>query len=159
MTAPQPLPHPGVRIPPPFIYVAGFGLGWLLHRWWPLPITASASRVRVVVAAACIVIWLAFMFGAFVMFLRARTAIIPNRPAASLVTSGPYRFTRNPMYVSLVALYIGVTLIIDSWWPLLLLPVVVLVIQRAVIAREERYLASAFPAEYAAYRQRVRRWL
>ena len=75
------------------------------------------------------------------------------------MTAGPYRLTRNPMYVSLAALYVGVSLFANSWWPLLLLPVVLLAVDRAVIAREERYLAGAFPAEYAAYRARVRRWL
>jgi len=63
------------------------------------------------------------------------------------------------MYLSLVCLYVAVALMLDTWWALVLLPVVVLVIDRAVIAREERYLTAAFPAEYAAYRARVRRWL
>jgi protein-S-isoprenylcysteine O-methyltransferase Ste14 len=63
------------------------------------------------------------------------------------------------MYVGLVALYLGVTLLMNSWWPLFFLPVVVILIDRTVIAREERYLASAFPAEYGAYTKRVRRWL
>ena len=159
MTETSPLPHPGVHFPPPLIFVAGIAIGWLLNRRWPWPITAGASRGRMLIAVLCFTIWLAFMLAAFVTFLRARTAIIPNRPAARLVTSGPYRFTRNPMYVSMVALYVAVTLAINSWWPLLLLPLVVLVLQRVVIAREERYLASAFPAEYAEYRRRVRRWL
>ncbi|HEX6629907.1 MAG TPA: isoprenylcysteine carboxylmethyltransferase family protein, partial [Gemmatimonadaceae bacterium] len=84
---------------------------------------------------------------------------IPNRPATRLATGGPYRLTRNPMYVSLAALYLGVALFANSWWPVALLPLVLLVVDRAVIAREERYLAAAFPDEYAAYRARVRRWL
>jgi protein-S-isoprenylcysteine O-methyltransferase Ste14 len=67
--------------------------------------------------------------------------------------------TRNPMYVSLAVLYVGLTLIVNSWWPLPLLAVVLVVVDRAVIAREERYLAAAFPVDYATYRARVRRWL
>jgi protein-S-isoprenylcysteine O-methyltransferase Ste14 len=67
--------------------------------------------------------------------------------------------TRNPMYVSLVALYLGLMLLINSWWPAIFLPFVVLVVDRFVIAREERYLASAFGAEYDEYRRQVRRWL
>jgi len=63
------------------------------------------------------------------------------------------------MYVSLAALYLAIALIIGSWWPVVLLPLVLLVIQRAVIAREERYLRQRFPAEYPAYCARVRRWL
>jgi len=96
---------------------------------------------------------------AFAKFARARTTIVPNRPSKALVTTGPYRITRNPMYVSLAALYVGLAFVGNSWWPLILLPAVVLIIDRAVIAREERYLAGAFPTEYDAFRRRVRRWL
>jgi len=63
------------------------------------------------------------------------------------------------MYVSLVALYLAVSLLLNSWWPVLFLPLVIFVMGLAVIRREERYLAAAFPEEYAAYRRNVRRWL
>jgi protein-S-isoprenylcysteine O-methyltransferase Ste14 len=159
MATPSPLPHAGVRFPPPLVYLVGLVAGWLLHRWRPLPMTQGASQGRVIGAAVCLLLWLAFAIGAFGTFRRARTTFIPNRPASALVTAGPYRLTRNPMYVSLVALYVGVTLLLNSWWPLVLLPLVVLVIDRAVIAREERYLTDAFPVDYPAYRARVRRWL
>ena len=153
------IPNPGVRFPPPLIYAAGLLVGWLLDRRWPLPMTAPDSPARELLADLCFLVWLAVMVWAFVTFRRARTSTIPNQPAATIVTGGPYRFTRNPMYVSLVALYLAVTLALNSWWPVLFLPLVLLVLLRAVIAREERYLASAFPAEYDAYRRRVRRWL
>lgn len=161
MTAPpRPSPpHPGVHVPPPFIYAAGIAAGWLLHRRWPLPITRGASGAREALAALCFAAWLALFVWALATFRRARTTLIPNRPATALALGGPYRLTRNPMYLSLVALYLAVTLALDSWWPLLLLPLVVLAIDRLVIAREERYLAGAFPAEYDDYRRRVRRWL
>ena len=151
--------HAGVHFPPPLVYVAGFAAGLALHRWRPLSMTSASASARWVVAAAGVVAYVALFVGAFAAFRRARTTLIPNRPAAALVTTGPYRFTRNPMYVSLVALYVGLAAFADSWWPVLLLPLVVVAIDRMVIAREERYLAAAFPAEYAAYRARVRRWL
>lgn len=151
--------HAGVHYPPPLIYVAGIAIGWLLQRWRPLPITTGASAARTVGAVLVFVIYLAFFVPAFAAFRRAHTSIIPNRPAAAFVTTGPYRVTRNPMYVSLVALYLAVTLVLNSWWPVALLPVVVLAIDRLVIAREERYLGDAFPREYAEFRSRVRRWL
>jgi len=124
-----------------------------------LPITAGPSRARDVVSALFALVYLALFVGALTAFRRARTTLIPNRPATAFVTRGPYGFTRNPMYLSLVALYIAAALWLNSWWALVLLPVVVIIIDRAVIAREERYLGSAFPAEYSAYRARVRRWL
>jgi protein-S-isoprenylcysteine O-methyltransferase Ste14 len=76
-----------------------------------------------------------------------------------LVTSGPYRFSRNPMYVGLSALYLGLALLFNVAWPLALFPVVVMALFRLVIRREERYLAEAFGETYALYAQRVRRWL
>jgi protein-S-isoprenylcysteine O-methyltransferase Ste14 len=111
------------------------------------------------VGAIFVAIYLILFGAAFIGFRRARTTLIPNRPAAAVVTSGIYGITRNPMYVSLIALYLGVTLFINSWWPVFLLPLVILLVDRTVIAREERYLIQAFPAEYGAYRARVRRWL
>jgi protein-S-isoprenylcysteine O-methyltransferase Ste14 len=150
----------GVRFPPPFVYVLGIAGGWLLDRWVTvLPITAGPSRTRDVVSALFALVYLALFVTAITAFRRAHTTLIPNKPATAFVTRGPYGFTRNPMYLSLVALYIAVALWLNSWWPLVLLPIVVLVIDRAVIAREERYLGAAFPAEYGAYRARVRRWL
>ena len=150
---------PGVHVPPPLIYAAGIGAGWLLHRWRPLPITDGPSTARMLLALLCGLLYLVIFVGAFTAFRRAHTTLIPNRPATALVTVGPYRVSRNPMYVSMVALYLGLTLLLDSWWPLLLLPIVVVIVDRAVIAREERYLGAAFPGEYGAYRARVRRWV
>ena len=149
----------GVRFPPPFVYVFGIAVGWLLGRWRAWPISAGPSRTRDVVAAVLALVFVALSVSALIAFRRARTTLIPNRPATAFVTQGPYAFTRNPMYLSLVALYIAVALWVNSWWVLVMLPVVVLVIDRAVIAREERYLGTAFPAEYTSYRSRVRRWL
>ena len=155
-----PIAHAGVHFPPPLLYAAGVAGGWALHRWWhPLPITAGDSWLRLALGAAGVLAWLALFAGALATFRRAHTTLIPNRPASAIATGGPYRFTRNPMYVSLVALYAGITLLVNSWWPFVFLPLVVLAVDRWVIAREERYLASAFPEEYGAYARRVRRWL
>ncbi len=159
MAESKPLANAGIHYHPPLLYVAGLGAGWLLHRWRPLPITPEDSRVGLAIGGLGVLLWLVIFASALAAFRRQRTTLIPDRPAAALVTGGPYRFTRNPMYVSLVALYLGVTFLGNSWWPLFLLPMVVIIVDRAVIAREERYLAGAFPAEYDAYAARVRRWL
>ena len=155
----QPPRHSGVNYPPPLIYVAGFAAGWALHRWRPWPIMADGSWPLLAGAAAGILAWFVLFLGALMAFRRVRTTLIPNRPAAALATGGPYRLTRNPMYVSLVALYAGLTFILNDVWPLIVLPAVIVVVDRAVIAREERYLSQAFPDEYPAYCTRVRRWL
>ena len=162
MTGDQPL-HAGVHFPPPFIYVGGLVFGWLLDRAWPWAVTRvpgwTAATVRVVVALVFAVAYLALFLGALSAFRRAHTTLIPNRPASVFVTSGPYRWTRNPMYVSLALLYLAVALWMNSWWAVLLLVAVLFVIQSAVIRREERYLSAAFPDEYAEYRARTRRWI
>jgi protein-S-isoprenylcysteine O-methyltransferase Ste14 len=155
----EPAPHAGVRIPPPLIYLAFLAAGWLLDRRWPWAMLDRASILRIAGGILGILVWLGLFLAAFGAFRRAHTTLVPNRPATAFVTDGPYRFTRNPMYVSLVALYLAGTVFIDSWWPVLLLPALVFMIDRAVIAREERYLSAAFPAECDAYRARVRRWL
>ncbi len=93
------------------------------------------------------------------LFLKRGTSLIPGKRAEALVTSGPYRFTRNPMYVGMAFLYVGLALWLDVLWALAFLPVVLLVVDRRVIAPEERYLEARFGDEYRAYKQRVRRWL
>jgi protein-S-isoprenylcysteine O-methyltransferase Ste14 len=154
--APQ---HAGVRFPPPLVYVIGLLVGWTLNRWIAWPITAGPSRARLAIAVLFVFAYFVLFVGAITVFRRARTTLIPMRPATAFVTSGPYRWTRNPMYVSLVCLYVAAAMFLNTWWALALLPVVVLAIDRLVIVREERYLSATFPAEYAAYRARVRRWI
>jgi len=155
-----PIANPGVRFPPPFLFAAGFLLGWLIHRRWPyrlLPVewasTGEAIGIAVMVVAFATVMW------AFATFLRHRTAIYPNQPATLIVRDGPFRWTRNPMYVSMTLMYIGLALLVNALLPLFLLPFVLVLLVRLVIHREERYLRSAFSDEYAAYCRDVRRWL
>ena len=152
--------NPGVRFPPPFIFAGGLLLGWLLHRAWPIYLFGGAGAgMRPGLGWLLVVAGFALSFSGILTFLRAHTAVIPHHPASRLVTSGPYRFTRNPMYLGLTLGYLGGVLLIDSVWPLLLLPFVLFALSVAVIRREERYLAAAFGDAYATYRRQVRRWL
>lgn len=147
----------GIHVPPPFVYVAGYLVGLLLERWWPAPsLPRTASRVA---ALLCLLLWLITAVGALILFARHRTSPLPMRPSTTLVTGGPYRWSRNPMYLGLVFLYIAVALWFDHAWPLLLLPIVVVIVQTVIIVREERYLEQRFGEEYRVYRRRVRRWL
>jgi protein-S-isoprenylcysteine O-methyltransferase Ste14 len=93
------------------------------------------------------------------LFVRARTSPIPVKPATALVTSGPYRFTRNPMYLGMAFAYAGLALWSGVFSALLILPLVVVVVDRYVIPREERYLERAFGDHYRQYKVHVRRWL
>ena len=151
--------HPGVRFPPPALFVAGLLLGWALDRGVraiPLPALGATAAP---LGAALVLLGLALVAWGIATFRRARTAIIPHYPASRIVDGGPYRFTRNPMYTGFTIVYLGLAALMRSAWPLLLLPLVLAALVRLVIAREERYLSAAFGAEYDAYRARVRRWL
>jgi protein-S-isoprenylcysteine O-methyltransferase Ste14 len=83
----------------------------------------------------------------------------PREPTTAVVTDGPYRFTRNPLYLSMTLIYVGITALANALAPVLLLPVVLQVMSRGVIEREEHYLERKFGAEYLSYKARVRRWL
>ena len=151
---------PGIRLPPPFVFVAGFAAGWLLNRRLEFLIDGDGpGALQETVGAALLGIGLLVMATGVVTFIRARTTVIPNRPARQLVTWGPYRFTRNPMYVGLTAAYLGLTCLTNLAWPLVLLPAVIATMNVAIIRREERYLNTAFGDAYAEYCRRVRRWL
>ncbi len=160
MAAPSTTGHPhssGIRFPPPFLYVALFLLGFLLDRLVPLPpLPRTPSRL---IAAVLLLPGFGLLFWSLWLFLRARTSPLPMRPTSSLVLSGPYRWTRNPMYLAMLLVYLGIALLFDVLWALLLSPVVVLLVGRMVIAREERYLEGKFGDEYRQYRAQVRRWI
>jgi len=89
---------------------------------------------------------------------RAGTTVNPFGSTTRLVTEGPFRFSRNPLYVSLTLGYLGITLLLNAVWPLLLLPPLLLIVQLGVVGPEERYLEETFGDEYRDYRSRVRRW-
>jgi protein-S-isoprenylcysteine O-methyltransferase Ste14 len=89
----------------------------------------------------------------------AHTNVNPTRPVTAIVTEGPFRFTRNPLYLGFTLFYTGVTLLVNSLWMVLLLPFVLFLMTFSVIEREERYLERKFGEQYLAYKRRVRRWL
>jgi protein-S-isoprenylcysteine O-methyltransferase Ste14 len=150
-------PGPGVRVPPPFVYLAGFLAGLAVERAIPSP--RPPGWLRIAAAAGGLSALLALDTTAMSRFVRAGTPMIPFRPATHLVTDGPYRLTRNPMYVGMGCGYAGAAVASGALWALATLPAVLLVIDRQVIQREERHLAETFGGDYERYRQRVRRWL
>ena len=152
--------NPGIIAPPPLLYLVPLLLGLLLQRVWPIALAPAGLRSAVrVLGGVLIVLWVILSVTAIREFRRAGTHVIPTRPATTVVDTGPYRFTRNPMYLGLTLLYLAVTLLTNALWTLLLLPVVLLVMQRTVIDREERYLERKFGEEYRRYKARVRRWI
>jgi protein-S-isoprenylcysteine O-methyltransferase Ste14 len=122
-----------------------------------LPI--AGGRLITVIGAVCVLGWVALAFDSIERFRRSKTTIVPIRPAEALVLSGSYRYTRNPMYVSLALLTIACGLLLATWWPVVLLLPTLVIVQLFVILPEERYLRRRFGPAYEAYTRRVRRWL
>jgi protein-S-isoprenylcysteine O-methyltransferase Ste14 len=140
------------NVPVPEWHVAGLLGGGLLHwlRPWALPIDRSAGFV---IGSGLVFLGLV-LIGWSVRAVGHQSIDAPE----TLVTTGPYRYSRNPMYVAWTALYVGLALVADAAWPLALLPAVAALTHRT-IRREERTLAERFGGDYAAYRERVRRYL
>ena len=148
---------PGVIAPPPLIYLAalviGLGLGYLAPTpFLPRSLAYGLGAVLILIGA-----WI--IISARRMMQRAGTAIKPTIPTTALVTTGPFHFTRNPLYVGATLIYVGIAVAARSFWALALLLVALAVMQRGVIDREERYLERKFGADYVRYKERVRRWI
>ena len=150
----------GLPVPPPLLYFVPFLVGVLLHHLVGGDrIPGSALAAARLLGGAFIAAGLAINVSAWIAFHRARTPVMPTRPTTAVVNDGPYRFTRNPLYLSLAIVYVGAALLLSYLWPLLFLPLAVVLIARLVIDREEAYLERKFGGEYTRYRAAVRRWL
>jgi protein-S-isoprenylcysteine O-methyltransferase Ste14 len=147
----------GVWFPPPLLFVAGLAMALGLERLVPLPpVPVRPARTLALIALAG---WASLTISSFSLFIRARTSVLPTTPTRALVTSGPYRLSRNPLYVAILCLYTALSLWFDIGWALVLLPVVVGAVQRFVIVKEEAYLERRFGQAYREYKTRVRRWI
>ncbi len=156
MAEPEP-DSPGVIAHPPLLYTATLALGVVLDLLFPFhPFPTGPARIMgalLLVASMALATW-----GRRTMS-GAGTNINPRQPSLVLVTSGPFRFSRNPLYLALAGLYLGVALLVDGLWTLLLLLPLLVVTELGIVRREERYLERKFGEEYRAYKSTVRRWI
>ncbi len=149
--------NPGVIAPPPLIFAGALALGLLANRLRPTGFLPR--RLGRVAGLATVVGWLSIGLSGFRELRRAGRNVDPREPSTAIVTDGPYRFTRNPLYLSMTLIYAGVASLTNALPAVLLLPAVLAVMRRGVIEREERYLEGKFGAEYLRYKERVRRWI
>ncbi len=148
---------PNVRIIPPLIYLAGLVIGSLADAWMPLKFV---SRPAAWALGAAILACGALLAGSALLTFRGfGTTVRPDRAATTLVISGPYKITRNPMYLGLALAYLGIAVAGQLVWAIVLLPVVLVIIQRRAIQPEEAFLRRRFGADYTNYAARVRRWI
>ena len=142
---------------PPFVYLGSIALGLVLHLLWPArlvppPVSTPVGAIVTVLAIA--------LFVSAVRTLRAAGTPIPgNRPTTAIVRTGPYRFSRNPIYLAFSLLQLGISIWVNSVWLLATLAGAAALILYVVIRREEQYLERRFGARYLDYKASVRRWL
>jgi protein-S-isoprenylcysteine O-methyltransferase Ste14 len=149
-----------VVIKPPLLFAGALVLGCLLSWLFPIgPGLGAANGRALAVGATFVVLGLALGVYAVWEFRRHGTSVVPGDPATAMVESGPYRYTRNPIYIGFVLLYFGLAVMLTSEWMLLLLLPVLIVLQRGVVEREEAYLSEKFGEAYRKYQARVPRWL
>lgn len=147
----------GVIAPPPLIFLAGIvvglGLEGILRADMGLDRTSLVIGLLVIAVSVVIAVW------ARRQFVKGGTSLRVEVPSEAILTTGPFRFSRNPLYVSLALLQIGIGIAADMAWIIVLVIPVLAVIRYGVIAREERYLERKFGEEYLRYKNSVRRWV
>ena len=148
--------NPGVIVFPPLLYGIAFAAVLALHWFWPMPIfdhsVALWPGLALALLGAVIAIWGRNVLRA------AGTNVNPSLPTTAIVTSGPFRFSRNPLYMALTLVYTGLTLAFNTWWGIVVLVPLLMLVHRGVVLREERYLEQKFGETYRQYCSKVRRY-
>jgi protein-S-isoprenylcysteine O-methyltransferase Ste14 len=142
---------------PPLVYLGAIALGLLLHFAWPVRLVSHA--VGGPLGGTAVFVAVALFLSAVRTFRTAGTPVPGNRPTTTIVRTGPYRFSRNPIYLAFSLLQLGVAVWVNSLWLLVTLIPAVALMSFVVIPREEQYLETRFPSDYLPYKASVRRWL
>ncbi|HEY8276148.1 MAG TPA: isoprenylcysteine carboxylmethyltransferase family protein [Methyloceanibacter sp.] len=149
-----------VAVKPPLLFLGAVAAGLLLSLALPIgPGLGSANELAITVGLILVVLGFALAAFSVRTFTRAGADVVPGHPATTLVTHGPYRVTRNPIYIGFTLAYFGIAILATSVWMLFLLVPLLIVLQRGVVEREESYLNAKFGEAYDKYKVRVPRWL
>lgn len=148
---------PGVRIPPPLIFLLYIFLSYVLHSYFPLPLAWPAFTG--LVALCFIVSGIGIAAISAVQFWRAKTHIEPWQPATALITTGIFSYSRNPIYLSFILITIGLGCYLKSVWVIVSAIPAALSVYKWVIIKEEAYLEQKFGESFREYKSQVRRWL
>ena len=147
----------GVITIPPIVYLVGLLLGLLIHYFYPIGFLSESVSIGFGVLLTPVAIPIALF--AVLALKRAETPLDVRKPTTAIVTNGIYRLSRNPMYVALAFVYLGIACWVNSLWILLLMVPVLVVVDQSIIKREEQYLEQKFGDEYMRYKSEVRRWI
>ena len=151
--------HDGIHPPPPLIYLVFLAAGLIANLYDPLPLSSSETNVLLIPGLVVVVIGLSVGAVALRAMRRAGVSPLPWRTPGKLVVDGPFRFSRNPLYVSLAVMYVGITFAVNALWPLVFLVFPIVIVDRGTILQEEKFLEKKFGEEYRSYKARVRRWI
>jgi protein-S-isoprenylcysteine O-methyltransferase Ste14 len=148
-----------LHLPVPWVFVLTYLLGVALERIGATKLSPQTGKVSTIAGGALFLLGAIIAGWGLILFLRNRTTTVPGKSSAKLVTWGPYRFTRNPMYVGLTLAYLGEAGLLRQLWPVVLLPLTIAYVNWTVIPVEEAKLTEVFQEQYEQYRSQVRRWI
>ena len=148
---------PGVTFPPPLVFIAAMIIGYVFESFYPL--AKLNSYFWLLLGSTGIILCIGVLGYAIMSFLKAKTHIEPWQPTSQLITTGLYRYSRNPIYLTFFVLTICLGLILSNLWIIIMAIPAVWVINTYVIAKEEAYLEVIFLDKYIKYKREVRRWL
>ena len=143
--------------PPPFVFLTFLLVGAILSALFPINLLTIAPRLILGVGLVAIGFYIASR--AFREMTLAHTPIDPFEPTTALVTNGPYRFSRNPIYLSLSLAYLGIAVALNAAWAVVLWPIMLITLTQVIVVREEKYLEAKFGEAYTQYKSKVRRWI
>lgn len=144
-------------IRPPLVYLGSIGLGLVVHFFWPVRLLPDS--ISVPIGVVLVLVAGALFISSVRTFRKAGTPVPGNRPTTIIVRTGPYGFSRNPIYVAFTLFQLGLAAWVDSLGLLVTLVPAIALMSLVVVPREERYLEARFPSEYLPYKREVRRWL
>jgi protein-S-isoprenylcysteine O-methyltransferase Ste14 len=153
----QDRPNTSIMVHPPLVALAFILLAYFLGRILPIPFAAPPFLRYLGLVLALIGLLLGI--GAFIEFQKAQTTLDPHGSTRQLVTSGVYRFTRNPIYLGFLFIVVGLPLYFGLYWGIVMAPVFIFLMNHLIIEHEEAYLEKKFGEIYSNYKSRVRRWL
>lgn len=150
---------PGVYIPPPLIYVLVFLSAIFIQKRISIDNWIFHLQITKIAGVLFLVISLLFLITSLRQFYISKNTLVLIKPASSLQFNGIYSITRNPMYVGLALIYLGISCFVGNWWNIILFPLLLVIVQVYIIKSEEKYLLRKFEKEYVVYKTKVRRWL
>jgi protein-S-isoprenylcysteine O-methyltransferase Ste14 len=148
-----------VHIPPPIFFILCLGIALILEYLFPVKLQGIPFLLRMNIGVILLIIACAIAVSSFIVLIRNKTPFDPAKATIRIVKEGPFRFSRNPLYLSLIIIISGIAFLVFSVWLFIAIPVLFLLLHFYAVKPEECYLSLKFGEEYQAYKNKVRRWI